>query len=118
MNANQSAVREYWDSRPCGEGEPNLVSSSAEFFDAYARIRYEREPEIEGFAEFRRWAGCRVLEVGVGMGADFVRFAKAGARIVGTDLASRSLELTGRNVQTYRLAPTLLNADAQALPFA
>jgi ubiquinone/menaquinone biosynthesis C-methylase UbiE len=118
MNPNQSAVREYWDSNPCGAGEPNMVSSSAQFFDAYARIRYAREPEIEDFAEFRRWAGRRVLEVGVGLGADFVRFAKAGANIVGTDLASRSLELARRNAKTNRLAPTLLNADAQALPFA
>jgi ubiquinone/menaquinone biosynthesis C-methylase UbiE len=115
---SQSAVREYWNLRPCGAGEPNVASSSAQFFDAYSRIRYEREQEIEDFAEFRRWAGRRVLEVGVGTGADFVRFAKAGANIVGTDLASRSLELARRNAKTNRLAPTLLNADAQALPFA
>lgn len=115
---SQSAVREYWDLRPCGAEEPNTLSTSAQFFDAYARIRYEREPEIEGFAEFRRWAGRRVLEVGVGMGADFVRFAKAGANIVGTDLSSRSLELARRNAETNRLTPALLNADAQALPFA
>jgi ubiquinone/menaquinone biosynthesis C-methylase UbiE len=118
MNPNQSAVREYWEMRPCGENEPGMVSSSARFFDVYARIRYQREPEIEGFAEFRRWAGWRVLEVGVGMGADFVRFAKAGAKTVGIDLASRSLELARRNAETNRLAPTLLGADAQALPFA
>jgi ubiquinone/menaquinone biosynthesis C-methylase UbiE len=117
MKPNQSAVREYWHLRPCGVDEPNVVSPSAKFFDAYARIRYEREPEIENFAEFRRWAGWRVLEVGVGMGADFVRFAKAGANIVGTDLASRSLELARRNAEANRLVPTLLNADAQALPF-
>jgi ubiquinone/menaquinone biosynthesis C-methylase UbiE len=118
MNPNQSAVREYWHSRPCGADEPNMVSSSAQFFEAYARIRYEREPEIEGFAEFRRWAGRRVLEVGVGMGADFVRFAKAGAKMVGADLASRSLELARRNAETNGLVPTLANADAQGLPFA
>jgi ubiquinone/menaquinone biosynthesis C-methylase UbiE len=118
MSPNQSAVREYWHLRPCGADEPNMVSSSAQFFDAYARIRYEREPEIEGFAEFRRWAGRRVLEVGVGMGADFVRFAKAGAKMVGADLASRSLELARRNAETNGLVPTLANADAQGLPFA
>jgi len=95
-----------------------MASTSAQFFDAYARVRYEREPEIEGFAEFRRWAGWRALEVGVGMGADFVRFAKTGTRIVGLDLASRSLELARRNAETSRVEPTLLGADAQALPFA
>jgi ubiquinone/menaquinone biosynthesis C-methylase UbiE len=115
---SQSAVREYWDTRPCGAGEPNIVSSSAQFFDAYARIRYEREPEIEEFAEFGRWAGRRVLEVGVGLGADFVRFAKAGARIVGTDVAARSLELARRNAEANCVVRTLLHADAQALPFA
>jgi ubiquinone/menaquinone biosynthesis C-methylase UbiE len=118
IDLNQAAIRDYWQSRPCGADEPEMASSSTQFFDAYARIRYEREPEIEGFAEFRRWAGQRVLEVGVGMGADFVRFAKAGAQIVGTDLASRSLELARRNAEMNRLMPTLLNADAEALPFA
>ena len=112
------AVQEYWDSNPCGLHEPARQIPASQFFSAHARIRYEREPEIEGFAEFRRWAGWRVLEVGVGMGADFVRFAKAGANIVGTDLASRSLELARRNAETNHLVPTLLNADAQALPFA
>jgi SAM-dependent methyltransferase len=84
----------------------------------YERIRYEREPEIMAFADFARWARRQVLEIGVGMGADFVRFGKAGAKAVGIDLSIRSLALARRNAEINQVVPTLANADAESLPFA
>jgi len=118
VNAAKSLVQEYWDNRPCGslEAAPELPLSST--LRAHERIRFEREPEIAAFAEFERWRGERVLEVGVGMGADFVRFGKAGAKTVGVDLSTRSLALARRNAELNLVLPALANADAELLPFA
>lgn len=113
----KAMVQAYWDARPCGSTELANGKDGAEFFRAHAQIRYRREPEIPLFAEFNCWAGRRVLEIGVGMGADYVRFLKAGANAVGLDLSSHSLELARENASTNGVDPKLLNADAESLPF-
>ncbi|PYT84869.1 MAG: SAM-dependent methyltransferase [Acidobacteria bacterium] len=118
MNSAKCAVQTYWNSRPCGSGESPNESTPAEFFRTYTRIRYEREPEIMPFAEFRHWVGQCVLEIGVGIGADYVQFLRAGAKAVGLDLSLRSLELARQNAATNKVAANFLNADAECLPFA
>jgi ubiquinone/menaquinone biosynthesis C-methylase UbiE len=70
------------------------------------------------FADFEHWARRQVLEIGVGMGADLVRFGKAGAKAVGIELSIRSLSLARHNAEINRVVPTLANADAESLPFA
>jgi ubiquinone/menaquinone biosynthesis C-methylase UbiE len=69
------------------------------------------------FADFGRWAGAQVLEIGSGIGADFVQFRKAGARAVGIDLSICSLALARRNAEISQVVPALANADAESLPF-
>jgi SAM-dependent methyltransferase len=117
MTQANSAVQTYWDSKPCGSLEPTAGKAPAEFFEAHAELRYAREPEIVAFAGFDKWRGQRVLEIGVGMGADFVRFAKAQAKICGVDLSRRSLGLALENAEIHHVSPTLLNADCESLPF-
>jgi len=117
MDLAKCAVQGYWDARPCGSSECGNGRSRLEFFQSHARIRYEREPEIENFACFEAWRGRRILEIGIGMGADYIRFAEAGACAVGLDLSFRSLELARENAKTRRVVPRLLNADAESLPF-
>jgi hypothetical protein len=47
---------------------------------AHARARYELEPYIRDFAGFSEGTGKDVLEVGVGMGADHLEWARARPR--------------------------------------
>jgi ubiquinone/menaquinone biosynthesis C-methylase UbiE len=58
-----------------------------------------------------------VLEVGVGLGTDFTRFARAGAKVTGVDLTERSIELVRERLATEQLEGDLMVADAEALPF-
>lgn len=111
------AVQKYWDSAPCGSTEPGVPPDDPEFFRSHARIRYQREPEILAFADFAAWRGRTTLEIGVGMGADFVRFRRAGAHSVGIDLSGESLKLARRNAAVHQVDATLTNADAESLPF-
>ena len=118
MNSVKSAVQAYWNSRPCGLGESPNETTAEELFRTHARIRYEREPEIMPFAEFRHWVGRWVLEIGVGIGSDYDQFLRAGARAIGLDLSPRSLVLARQNAATNKVSAHLLNADAECLPFA
>jgi ubiquinone/menaquinone biosynthesis C-methylase UbiE len=118
MRVTKATVQSYWDSRPCGSFEPPSALAASAFFQAHARLRYEREPEIVEFADFEAWVGRRVLEIGVGIGADFVRFKKQGVPTFGLDLSFRSLVLARQNAETNEVAATLVNADAESLPFA
>lgn len=87
------------------------------YFAEVERARYELEPFIPGFAQFEHWRGKRVLEVGVGLGTDFVRFVRAGADATGVDLTHASVELVRQRLVQDGLYAELEVADAEELPF-
>jgi SAM-dependent methyltransferase len=107
-------VRDFWNADPCGS---RYLADRADF-EAHARARYELEPYIHDFAGFARAGGLRVLEVGVGMGADYLEWLKAGALASGVDLSSNSLERAKRRCEMAGYAPDLQVSDAEHLPFA
>jgi SAM-dependent methyltransferase len=116
--ATKSDVREYWEARPCGTVYAASEPGSRAYFDEIERARYELEPFIPAFAEFERWRGKRVLEVGVGAGTDFVGFARAGADISGVDLTQAAVELVEQRIALEGLQADVRVADAEQLPFA
>ena len=107
-------VREFWNSDPCG----TRYLEGVDDFEAHARARYALEPHIPEFAQFASARGLRVLEVGVGIGADYLEWLRAGARATGVDLSPASLESTRRRCELAGFHPDLRVADAEHLPFA
>jgi ubiquinone/menaquinone biosynthesis C-methylase UbiE len=97
------AVREYWDRRPCNIRHSTRPVGSREYFDEVEARKYFVEPHIPAFAEFARWRGKRVLEVGCGIGTDTVNFARNGARVTSVDLSEKSLEIARQRVKVYGL---------------
>ena len=73
-------VRRYWDHGRASRHSEKPVGSKEYLHEVEAR-KYLVEPHIPGFAEFERWRGKRVLEVGCGIGTDSVNFARAGAEL-------------------------------------
>jgi SAM-dependent methyltransferase len=111
-------VQTFWEVDPCGSKHASAPAGTREFFAEVERKRYELEPFIEQYAQFEAASGQSVLEVGVGLGTDFVRFARAGAKVTGVDLTERSIELVRERLATEGLEGELMTADAEALPFA
>jgi len=107
-------VRDFWNADPCG----SRYLGDREDFNAHARSRYELEPYIGEFAGFKESAGKRVLEIGVGMGADYLEWLKAGAVASGVDLSESSLERARRRCELAGHQPDLRVSDAEELPFA
>jgi 2-polyprenyl-3-methyl-5-hydroxy-6-metoxy-1,4-benzoquinol methylase len=94
-------VKEYWDRRPCNIRHSTQPVGTRDYFDEVEARKYLVEPHIPGFAEFEKWRGKKVLEVGCGIGTDTVNFARHGARVTSVDLSEKSLELARQRAGVY-----------------
>jgi SAM-dependent methyltransferase len=115
--ATKTAVRDYWQAGPCGRRLASAAPGTPAFFEQLERARYALEPFIPSFAEFDRWSERDVLEVGFGLGTDFMRFARAGARLHGIDLTQAAVDAVGQRLALEGLAAHVGTGDAEALPF-
>lgn len=88
-----------------------------EQFEYQREQRYSCEPEILAFTKFSKYSGARVLEIGVGLGADHQTWAEAGAFLHGIDLTARAIEITRKRFEIFELDTELQIADAENLPF-
>lgn len=110
-------IREFWDAASCGEIYAEGLNDD-ERFSKQAEARFHLEPYIRDFARFEEGSGLDVLEIGVGMGADHVEWArKSPRRLAGVDLTSRAVAWTSQRLAAYGLASDLQEADAEHLPF-
>lgn len=110
-------VKAYWDSRPCNIRHSRLAIGTREYFDEVEARKYYVEPHIPGFAQFERWRGKRVLEVGCGIGTDTINFARAGAMVTAVDLSEESLALARKRAEVFGFADRIRFhcADAERL---
>jgi len=97
-------VREYWDSRPCNIRHSPKPVGTREYFDEVETRKYFVEPHILRFAEFERWRGKRVLEIGCGIGTDTMNFARNGASVTAVDISEKSLEIARKRAEVNGLA--------------
>lgn len=97
-------VAEYWNRRPCNVRHSPQPLGTREYFDEVEARRYLVEPHIRRFAEFERWRGKRVLEIGCGIGTDTTSFARAGAYVTAVDLSTRSIEIARQRMELYGVA--------------
>ena len=113
--ADLDAVRDYWNRRPCNIRHSQAEIGSKEYFDQVEARKYMVEPHILAFADFARWEGKRVLEIGCGLGTDATNFARAGADYTGLELSSASLELTKKRFAIFGLNGTFYLGNAEEL---
>jgi SAM-dependent methyltransferase len=116
INEAKRQVHDFWNRASCGE-DLYLTGSDQVAFETQAEARYLLEPYIETFAQFEAANGRRVLEIGVGLGADHQRFAEAGAELYGIDLTERAVMHTRRRLALFSLETNLSTGDAENLNF-
>jgi ubiquinone/menaquinone biosynthesis C-methylase UbiE len=111
-------VRSFWQAASCGEKAYAKGATLREQLDEQARQRYLLDHMIHGFAHFEEGRDKEVLEIGVGMGADHLEWAKAGPRaLTGIDFTPRAVDFTRARMVLYGLHSILSVADAECLPF-
>lgn len=108
-------VKKYWNKRPCNIRHSTKPVGSREYFDDVEKRKYFVEPHIPGFAEFDKWRGKKVLEIGCGIGTDSINFARAGAEITIIDVSSKSLELCKKRFKVFGLKANFYCGSAEDL---
>jgi ubiquinone/menaquinone biosynthesis C-methylase UbiE len=107
-------VKRYWNARPCNIRHSTAEIGTEEYFNEVERRKYFVEPHIPAFAEFEKWRGKTVLEVGCGIGTDTINFASAGADVVAVDVSSESLALARRRAEVFGLSDKISFIEANA----
>jgi len=112
-----NAVRDYWNARPCNIRHSPKPVGTREYFDEVEARKYMVEFHIPGFADFARWKGKKVLEIGCGIGTDTMNFARAGAEVTAVDLTEKSLEVARQRAKVFGLDDriTFYQANAERL---
>lgn len=114
--ALKTQIKDFWEQEVCGSRNASeYVGDRRRFFEQIDRVRYEQDYLIPNFARFEQAAGKRVLEVGLGTGADFVRWARAGAEAYGRDLTSASVALVKERLSLENLTADVATGDAENL---
>ena len=110
-------VRDYWNARPCNIRHSPRPVGSREYFDEVEARKYFVESHIPRFADFARWRGKKVLEIGCGIGTDTISFARHGAHVTAVDLTEKSLEVARQRARVFGLEDRVrfLQADAEKL---
>lgn len=94
LKNDKKLVHDYWDKAACGENL-YLKSTDKTGHISQGKARYNLEGQfifpLVGFSETQ---GLKVLEIGVGLGADNQKFAEAGSYLWGIDITERSVEKT------------------------
>lgn len=110
-------VRNYWNARPCNIRHSPKPVGTKEYFDEVEARKYFVEYHIPGFADFERWRGKKVLEIGCGIGTDTINFARHGAHITAIDLTEKSLEVARQRAEVFGVQDQIrfIQANAEEL---
>jgi SAM-dependent methyltransferase len=106
-------VINYWNRQPCNIKHSSCEVGTREYFEEVEKRKYFVESHIPNFAEFSKWNGKKVLEIGCGIGTDAVNFAKHGADYTGIELSDVSLDITRKRFDLFGLKGSFYNIDAQ-----
>src|SRR5690606_6636040 len=113
----KQGVQSYWNKQSCGTHIAVSAKFSHSYFEEIEEHRYRLEEEIMSFAQFTRWHGRRILEVGVGAGTDFLQWVRANALAHGIDLTEEGIAHVQQRLEVYGLqCEDLRVGDAENIP--
>ncbi len=117
---SEQDIRDFWDAHPCGDHQVESLREDYEaFFQRYDKFRYSREGHILRRLDAIDFKGKRVLEIGLGQGADSEQIIRRGAIWSGLDLTPESVERVSTRLRLRGLPYGRLECgSALAIPFA
>lgn len=110
-------VRDYWNTHIHDLDISTHAPGTPGFFADLDQYHFEKLHHLLDLVHFDEWQGKDVLDVGCGAGVEVVRFARAGARTVGVDIAESAITLARQNLEQQGLQARLEVADGEHLPF-
>jgi SAM-dependent methyltransferase len=120
---DEKTVGDFWQDHACGDAlvgglRDRFGGDYEKFFSDYDAFRYGMESHLPACFDALNVSGKRVLEIGLGQGADGESLIRRGARWSGVDLTSESVERV-RTRLTLRDLPfdNLKQGSVLDLPF-
>jgi len=108
-------VKQYWNDRPCNVRHSKSKFGTKKYFDEIEERKYFVEPHIPYFANFEKWHGKKVLELGCGIGTDSINFARAGSDLTVVELSKESLNIAKKRFKAYDLKANFLLGNIEEL---
>lgn len=104
----EAEIQDFWEHHPCGDHQVGgLVSAFAQdyetFFRDYDAFRYRSEGHILGCLDGINFFGKKLLEIGLGEGADSEQIIRRGGRWSGLDLTAESVARVRTRLQLRKL---------------
>jgi len=112
---NIDVIQKYWDERPCNIRHSSKDIGTKEYFDEVEHKKYFVEPHIPPFADFHKWKGKKVFEVGCGIGTDAVNFARSGAQYFAIDVSQESIDLAKIRFNVFKLNGNFFHGNAEII---
>ena len=110
-------VHDFWDKSSCGD-DLYLIEESKNGYKNHSNSRYKLESDlIFPFAEFDKYRGKKVLEIGVGLASDHQKFAESCANLFGIDLTERAVNHTSKHLSLFGLKSNISIGNAHSLKF-
>ena len=123
LGAMEYEIKDFWQTHPCGaELVGDLTEESRtnylDFFKRYDDYRYSTESHILSNLDRIDFAGKRVLEIGLGQGADSEQIERRGGIYSGIDLTDEAVKRTKMRFTLKDLSfERIEQASALDLPF-
>ncbi|MPY82672.1 MAG: methyltransferase domain-containing protein [Actinophytocola sp.] len=120
---NEADVQSFWNAHPCGDHivgglHAAFADDYDRFFSAYDAWRYGRERHIPDCLDRTDWRDKRVLEIGLGQGAESEQLIRRGARWSGLDLTAESVSRVQARLTVHELRhDALKQGSALAIPW-
>ena len=99
LDQSADLLRDYWNRRVTDWKITDREPGTEAYFQEIECYRFEKLDYLTRRIDYAGYPGCKVLDVGCGLGNDTSRFAAGGAKITGIDIAERAIEMAERNFE-------------------
>lgn len=97
-------IRDFWQENPCGETLiDTMYDADLKFFDDYDKMRYTSHAHLLKTLDGIPFRDQRVLEIGIGQGADAEQIARRGGHYSGLDLTAEAVTRVTRRFELKQL---------------
>ena len=120
---SESGIADFWQAHPCGDHllgglDERFRGDYLAFFEAYDAARYQMEGHIPRCLDALNVGDTRVLEIGLGQGAESEGLIRRGARWTGIDLTPEAVRRVSLRLKLHGLSyEGITQASATAIPF-
>jgi ubiquinone/menaquinone biosynthesis C-methylase UbiE len=117
MSEQDNKIENFWNENPVGN---NFIGYHADkkFYEDYDEFRYRTEGHILSELNQIDFRGKRVLEIGLGQGADSMQIIQRGATYYGIELTDESVKRLKERFSLFNLPfKEVVKANAQTIPY-